>query len=136
MIKSILISVLIFVGFNANSQTQGPHAHPKHNMVLFGENEIFASHIVYKSPHNFQVILSLSLTADEQSKYLAAKTEHPSELFIYLLDPMDIKDIATTKSISGRVFYLDSAGGRHEVIADLAVASENFKVIYFDELLF
>jgi hypothetical protein len=110
------------------------HVHAKHNMVLFGENEVFASHLVYKAPHNYQVILSLSLSAEDKGKYLAARCEHPTEQLIFLLDEMDIKDIATQRVISGPVFYRGADGERHEVIPNMRITQESFKVVFFNEL--
>ena len=134
MIKTIFIQIFILLGFSMSSWAQSGHVHAKHNMVLFGETEVFASHIVYKVPHNYQVILTLSLSAEDQEKYLVARKAHPSEQFIYLLDAMDIKNIVTETSISGTVFYLDSDGNKHEVIPSLKLTNNEFKVIYFDEL--
>ncbi len=111
-----------------------PNMPMKHNMVLFGENEIFASHIVYKSPHNYQVILALTLNAGDRAAYLAAKKAHPSEQFTYLLDSMEIKDIASQSSIGGVVFYLDSADQKHLVLSRVVLSHESFRVIFFDEL--
>lgn len=46
------LAALIF--FAAAGFAQSDHR-AKHSLILFGENEIFASHIVYKVPHNYQV---------------------------------------------------------------------------------
>lgn len=134
MLKTTLLSIIFLFILVETSLAHDGHAHPKHNMVLFGNTEIFASHIVYKVPHNFQVILAISLAAEEREKYITAKKENPMAQFIFLLDSMEIKEIATQKQISGTVFYVDSAGGKHEVLARLSLLSNNFKVIYFDEL--
>ncbi len=134
MQTNIFIQILILLGFSMTSWAHEGHNHAKHNMVLFGEDEVFASHIVYKVPHNYQVILALSLSAEDKEKYLAARKEHPGDQFIYLLDTMDIKDIATQAVISGPVFYLGADGQKHEVIQSMKITSENFKIIFFDEL--
>lgn len=134
MLTRIITSIALSIGFGVTCLAHEGHSHAKHNMVLFGENQIFASHIVYKVPHNYQVILSLTLSQEDRDAYLAARRDHPSDQFIYLLNTMDIKDIATQKIISGPVFYLDSEGNKHEVIPSMKVSNDNFKVIYFDEL--
>ncbi len=132
--KSLGKFALLFAfswGFSAFGQTS---AHAKHNMVLFGGSEVFASHIVYKQPHNYQVILSLQLSPEEKAIYLKALQANPQQQFIYLLDHMDIKDIASVDAISGTVFYYDEAETKQEVIASLKLTKENFRIIYFSEL--
>src|SRR4051812_45565102 len=62
----------------------------KHNMVLFGDSEVFASHVVYKVPHNYQVVLQLVLLNSEKLKLDEARAAFPNDSFFYLLDPMDI----------------------------------------------
>jgi hypothetical protein len=108
--------------------------HAKHNMVLFGESEVFASHIVYKEPHNYQVILKIKLDAHHQALYLAERSQHPKDQFIYLLDPMNIKDIESAAAISGTISRMDASGVRREIAPNVVVTRENFEVIYFDEL--
>ncbi len=110
------------------------HSHVKHNMVLFGEHEIFASHLVYKHPHNYQVVLALDLTQEERRIYLALRRQHPNGLIKFLLDPMNIKDIRSQESITGPRIYEDDGGKDHEVLARLTVPRNKFSVIYFDEL--
>ncbi len=130
--RTFFIGFLLAIG--SMSQAQDAHMHAKHNMVLFGESEIFASHIVYKVPHNYQIILSLKLDSDSLQKYLSARRGHESDQFIYLLDSMDIKDIATQGSITGTVFFVDKTGQKQTIIPSLTILRENFQVIFFDEL--
>ncbi|MDZ4661982.1 MAG: hypothetical protein SGJ18_10240 [Pseudomonadota bacterium] len=111
-----------------------PHQHPKHNMILLGEGPVFASHIVYKKPHNYQVILELNLDDDTRAEYRKLKARHPAELFIFLLDSMDINEIATASSISGDILYENTQGARHVVIPNITITKEKFKIIYFEEL--
>ena len=129
-----LVSMSVFLSLSASAFAWADHNHVKHNMVLFGEQEVFASHIVYKEPHNFQVILSLDIDPDSLQKYLTAKAEHPSEQLLYLLDAMDIKEIDSANGISGSVFYIDGNGEKHEVIPNLTLQRSNFKIVYFDEV--
>jgi hypothetical protein len=47
---TILALITICLGsFNASAHDH----HVKHNMVIFGEDQVYASHIVYKVPHNY-----------------------------------------------------------------------------------
>ena len=47
---------------------------------------------------------------------------------------MDIKDIASQASISGTILYENSDGQRTQVITNVFISKENFKIIYFDEV--
>jgi hypothetical protein len=110
------------------------HSHAKHGMILLGESEIFASHIVYKEPHNYQVLLSVNLDENTKAAYLAAKRAAPQGLFVMLLDPLDIKEIAAQDVLTGSIFYRDESGQRRVVAPNVTVPKNNFHVIYFDEL--
>src|SRR4051812_41958562 len=118
--------VCIYLGLSFFGSLGGAHpsSHAKHNMILFGENEVFASHIVYKVPHNFQVILSLNLDSHDLKEYHDARAANPDSQFIYLLDEMNIKDINSVDLIRGRLMYIDSNDQKHEVIKDLVLTKE------------
>ncbi len=108
--------------------------HPKHNMILMGESQVFASHIVYKEPHNYQVLLQIDFDKVSLDTYLAFKKLHPENLFILLLDPMEIKNIASQDSISGTILYENADGQRTQIITNVFIPKENFRIIYFDEV--
>lgn len=108
------------------------HQHVRHNMVLFGEQEVFASHIVYKDPHNVQVILQLSLPSDTKSQYSLERALHPLDTFIFLLDPSNIKEISTQASISGDFRREDAEGQTTIFIPHLELASADYKIVFFD----
>lgn len=130
----ILITATILTLISLLSSAQDHTGHTKHNMVLFGESQIFASHIVYKVPHNYQVILELKLDPMALQEYLKTKSENPSHQFIFLLDPMDISEIKNLDSISGSILHEDTSGQRSSVVPKVTIAKNNFKIIFFDEL--
>lgn len=100
-IKTFFIGFAMVGSFAANAQ----HQHDvKHNMLLFGTEEVFADHIVYKVPHNYQVILRVNFDSDVKQAYLNAKENYPKDTFIFLLDSMDIARIVDVESISGTDF--------------------------------
>ena len=113
--------------------TVGHEHHAKHNMILFGESEIFASHIVYKVPHNFQVLLKLKLSAEIKQTYLNEKSLHQQDQFILLLDTMDISKIKEADQISGQILR-ENPSGKQDPIGEIELTREKFQVIYFDEL--
>lgn len=110
------------------------HDHAKHNMLLFGEREIYASHLVYKQPHNFQVILKVELNEADRQAYLAARRAHPKALIRFLLDPLDISQIDAQNLISGPV-YLDEENNEAQLlIPSMAIPRSRYSVLYLDEL--
>ncbi|MFZ3230668.1 MAG: hypothetical protein WA160_10725 [Pseudobdellovibrio sp.] len=139
LIKISRIFALLFLLLNANNAfavmpTPSLRSHPKHNMILFGENEIFASHIVFTAPHNFQIILKLSLDKSTTDTYVNEKLKHTSDKFIFLLDPMDIKNIATVDFISGAIFRIDKNETKTELLNNVLLERNDFEVIFFNEL--
>lgn len=122
------------MGLSPASDAQHQHVHPKHNMILLGTDPIFASHIVYKVPHNYQVLLEIKFDAPTIEQYQAAKKNFPNDLFLFLLDPLDIKDIAAQAPLTGKLLRQDSAGDRHEIVSTTTVRKGNFNLIYFDEV--
>jgi len=128
----ILIACVIILNISF-AQAQHEH-HPKHNMVMFGEKEIFISHIVYKTPHNYQVILKVRLDQVALNEYLIARQKKPGDLIILFLDHMDISKIAEAELITGTIFSEDKEGIRKEIIRDVKINRKNFKIIFFDEV--
>lgn len=108
--------------------------HAKHNMVVVGENEIFASHLVYKVPHNYQVLLEIHLSGETHAKYLAARRENPNSLMILLLDSMDISKIQSAETLTGTLYVEDPDGERREVDARVRLGKDRFRVLYFDRV--
>ena len=128
-----LLSFFLFTQF---ASAQVPH-HAKHNMILIGENEIFASHIVYLEPHNFQIIMQLTLNQANAKIYHDARLAHPNKQFIFLLDAT-LQQFESVSEISGKVFYTDEDGNgsdkQVEVIPSLKLKKPEFKILYFQEL--
>lgn len=127
----IIFSLFTFIsGLHAFAH----EGHAKHNMVLFGEKEIFASHIVYKVPHNFQVILKVELDDKTRETYLIEKGKYPRDQFIFLLDSMDIARISERPEISGEIFRIGADDRKHIISAKVTLKQTDYSVIYFDEL--
>jgi hypothetical protein len=102
----IIIALVFSLAVNAQSHTH----HTTHNMVMFGEGEIFISHIVYKVPHNYQVILKVHLAGEILQKYLEAKKT--SAQMIFLFDKMNISEIYSAGFLKGVIYSEDSEGNR------------------------
>lgn len=110
------------------------HVMAKHGMILIGDEKVFASHIVYKVPHNFQVILEVHFSSEIKEKYLSAKSSEPAKLFILVLDSMDIKNIGQQAEITGTIYSEDKDGNRKEIAPGVRLKRDEFSVLYFDEL--
>ena len=125
------MKILILLFF-ISSFSYGQHQHhPKHNMIMMGEGEIFLSHIVYKVPHNYQVLLEIKLDAESRKAYISSKKAYPDQLHILLLDHMDISQIGTMETLSGAMLR-ESGEIRIEILKRVEV--ESFKLIYLDEV--
>lgn len=127
-------TVFIF-GLSLTLSAENPHhKHVKHNMVIFGETEIFLSHIVYKSPHNYQVLLKIEPDEEFRQIYGDSRKNHPDDDYIFLLDGMNIAEIADSGSISGTLFRTDETGLKTILSPDVKIDRLHFKVFYFNEL--
>lgn len=129
----VLASAMSFSNIVASAQP-AHHNHAKHNMIVIGENDVFASHLVYKQPHNYQVILSVHLPNDVKTKYLAERRLHPNDTYLYLLEEMDMRDISTAKEIRGSLFREDANGEKSVIDSALTLQTGGFRVVYFSEL--
>lgn len=128
------IFAIIVLVFSAYAMAQDHSHHVKHNMVMYGESEIFLSHLVYKVPHNYQVILKIELPTEVREHYLAEKKAHPEDRFIFLFDHMCIGDIAEAEHVVGEVFRKDALGNKIVLETSLKLTKENYKIIFFNEL--
>jgi hypothetical protein len=111
-----------------------PHeAHwSKHNLILFGEDEIFASHIVFKQPHNFQLILKVNFGEAARQHIALLRSINPDAQVVFLLDPVDLNSIAKVEKLSGVV---KERGTSNKIVSTLVTLSKkDFEIIYFDEL--
>ncbi|AUP78024.1 hypothetical protein [Flavivirga eckloniae] len=85
--------IIAYVLFSISTNAQHEHAqHSKdkpstHGMLLFGSEMIYASHLpMFHTPHDYQVILKLTLSNKDKASYLADKKEHPNNP-TYTIEP-------------------------------------------------
>lgn len=109
-------------------------SHVDHNMILLGSDEIFATHIVYKVPHNFQVILNLQLPPGVKATYQKEKKAQPSEQFRFVLKHIDISQIQNLASISGALIRVKSDGKKTVILDSVTLTKHQFKILFFDEV--
>ena len=128
MLKSIVLAFAAWFSTAAFAQ------HARHNMVVHGAVEVFASHIVYKVPHNYQVIIRVRFSKQAQAAYLAARAEHPNDTFIFLLDAVHIADLAAQERISGVLFRRDVNDARVDIATNVVLERSQYDVVYSEEL--
>ncbi|MBC7457351.1 MAG: hypothetical protein H7235_03675 [Bdellovibrionaceae bacterium] len=132
-IKYLISLIVNLVSLHSFAQDHVEHA--KHNMVLFGEADAYyASHIVYKKPHNFQVILKVTFDPNAKSKIANEMMSHSKDQFIFLLDHMDISKINEKPGISGQIFRTNADGSKQIIFEQMALKDTEYSIVYFDEL--
>ena len=125
-----ILSVLMFLSSLAWAQHSPNHV--RHNMLLFGQETLFLSHLVYKQPHNFQVILQVEFKPSDREQIEKARQAHPNDQFVLLLNPVDISQLsAEHPALAGDIKRDDSTGNRSDVLPQIQVQS--YQILYFDE---
>lgn len=136
-LKTVSALILFLMSVQVPASTEGNHGHAghvRHNMLLYGVEPVFASHIVYKEPHNYQLILQLGLDELARSTYLKIRNEHPEVRQFLLLDPLDLNEFASTDSLTGSLLYEELDGKRHVLLERITIPKKSYKVIYFEKL--
>ena len=131
---SMVIALLVTVIKASAADHGGHYAQVKHNMILYGENEIFISHLVYKAPHNYQVIVKVQLPENVRERYFETKKAHPDDAYIFLLDKMHIADIGGLESITGTLTRTDSEDVKTVLAESVKVDKADYKIVFFNEL--
>ena len=130
LLALLLISIL---SFSSNLFAQDHSGHASHNMLLFGTDEVFADHIVYKEPHNFQVVVKVEFDQVAKDAYLKARADFPSEEFVFLLDPMDIGTIEQATSLSGKILRRTESS-QAVVQSGITLDQSQFTLLFFNKL--
>lgn len=94
----------------------------------------YVSHIVYRQPHNYQVILKVEFSSEVKARVASEMKAHASDQFIYLLDHMDISQIEKKPAISGQVFRRSADGLKTVIFENVGVNASDYSVIFFDEV--
>lgn len=134
MLLRIMGFLIFAMGFAVHAEAHDHANHPPHNMVLFGQDEIFVSHIVYKKPHNYQVILRVRLNQIAQKAYTESRRANPNDLHIFLFDSMDIGTIQAKPRLTGKFLRQTDQGTRTPFLTEVALEPDQYELIFFDEL--
>src|SRR3954471_3177534 len=115
--------ILMICAVSAYSRAEAPsHQHADHGMLLLGSQEIFASHIVNKVPHNWQVELQVRFSDEVREQYLEEKLNYPDEKLVLVLQHLDLASIKSATSLTGFIVRVDANGKKTKVIPDVRLA--------------
>ena len=134
LMSKLFLPFLFLMPLIASAATAGHEHHSKHGMILFGEEKTYISHKVYKSPHNWQVLLEITLSESVKSRYLDAKKGNPESIFLFVLDSMDISEIAAQPALAGAIYRVAKNGEKIELVHDVRVERKDFQLLYINEL--
>lgn len=89
--KNVLYFILFAITFQINAQhenhkmsTDKPSTH---GMLLFGSEKIYVSHLpMFHSPHDYQIILELELSKQDNLKYVSDKNKN-ANYTTYTIEP-------------------------------------------------
>jgi hypothetical protein len=112
------------------------HAHPaRHGMLLFGEKAVFASHIVNRVPHNYQVVLQVWLAPAARAAYDRARAEYPGQSLVLALDHLEIGNLETGKpELGGDLVRVTPEGERIPFHSGVRLSPWDYERIFFQEL--
>jgi hypothetical protein len=82
--KTLLFNfLLLLTGLTVNGQDK-PSIH---GMLIFGKEKVYVSHLpMFHTPHNYQIILELGLTAKDKKKFVDDQLANPKNV-VYTLVP-------------------------------------------------
>lgn len=133
--RHLVLFVSLILASVTTAATADDHAHhARHNMLIYGSGEVFASHIVYKAPHNYQVIFRVVLPEAVATAYHASRALHPDDTYLWLLDPLDMSTIESQTQLSGTFFREDATGEREILAPSLALTNDAYKLLLFNQL--
>jgi len=89
-IKVCVYFLLFFCAWHSQALAQHNHSSDKpsvHGMTIMGTDKIYASHLpMFRSPHDYQIILELQLPPAAQKTYLETLKANPTEV-LYTIEP-------------------------------------------------
>jgi hypothetical protein len=80
----LLLAVILRAQHHGDMNPDKPSVH---GMLIFGKEKIYASHLpLFHSPHNYQIILELTLDKVAQKLFVKDQQQHP-EFATYTIEP-------------------------------------------------
>jgi len=129
VIFALFTSIMAFGG----GSHEHPPVHKKHSFVFVDRNAEYATHVVYKKPHNFQV--NIRLKPLPLLPYIAeAMASFPEQSFFIQFNPFDISKMNEKPDLSATIVREDSSGQLIPIAKDFSLVAGNYEVTYFEEL--
>lgn len=125
--------MLLLLALATNAQAHSG-AHVPHQLLLYGQEEVFASHIIAPSPHHHQLILKIKLPVTARDLLKRERASHPGQSFIYRLEAMDLGEFGVQTELRGRLQRIESSATRVPLIEDLRIPKDHVEIIYHAEL--
>lgn len=111
MMKSFLYLLLSFAPVLSHAQAMDPMAHhmdrpSTHGMAVVGTQQIYLSHLpMFHSPHDYQVILEVTLDKASQAKYQQLKATSPDEFITMVPETFVLPEIVAHPHPFKAAFY-------------------------------
>lgn len=103
-----------------------------HGMMLMGTEKIYASHLpMFHSPHDYQIILLLEISKENQAQYAADKNANPTET-VYTLEPESFvlpEMVNNPTKFRANVYRGHFERGGKKILENISVVIQ--KVVYF-----
>jgi hypothetical protein len=134
--KNVLLVILaVFDTFFSQAQhSHYPDQPSTHGMMLMGTEQIYASHLpMFRTPHDYQIILVLELSDQDKETYKKDRKANPTDL-VYTLEPETFvlpETILHTKKFKGHIYRGHFERGGTRFLENISVRVE--KVVYFKQ---
>ncbi|MFZ4928057.1 hypothetical protein [Chryseobacterium sp. Mn2064] len=106
-----------------------------HGMLLLGNSSLYGSHLpMFHSPHDYQVLLQLSINDKDKVAYIKDRIGHPDEK-VYTLEPEVFvlpEILESRKSFKGNIYRGHFERGGVEILKNIEVHID--KILYFKKL--
>jgi hypothetical protein len=135
--RSYSVSLLFFFFItlsNAQHHNVSADKPSTHGMLIFGKEKIYASHLpMFRSPHNYQIILELELDSKTKKLFVADQNNNP-EYNTYTIEPETfvLPDmISNPKSFKANLYRGHFERGGKKIASDVVVSIK--QVIFYEK---
>jgi hypothetical protein len=138
-LRILLLALALALGVTSYGKTEAlsfPDSPDVHGMLVFGEAEIYLSHLpMFHAPHNYQLIMAAEFGKEVKSVYLQSRRKHPAER-IYTLAPVPFvlpEIVKNGKRFTAALYRGHFERGGVPIASGITV--EVKKVVFFEKLV-
>jgi hypothetical protein len=132
-LTAIIISIISLTSFSQEHHHSGHHDMPSvHGMFMFGSDKVYLSHLpMFHSPHDYQVLLEVSLPKEVKSEYLKHMKLSPLEAsYTIVPETFSLPDLVSSKkSFKATLFKGHFERGGKAISNEVMISIK--KVLYF-----